>query len=78
VPPVSAAEFSALGAWFEANAERMERQALPSRWFDLGGGRLASVGTIRHDPARGCRAFGAGEPARALRRLRQLYGEGQP
>jgi hypothetical protein len=38
---------------------------------------LASVGTIRHDLARGCRAFGAGELARALRRLRELYGEGE-
>src|SRR5262249_14074661 len=78
VPPVGEAELRALGAWFEANAERMERQALPARWFDLCDGRLASVGTIRIGLAKGYRACGAGELARDLRRLKELYGEGGP
>ena len=47
-PPVTEAELRALGDWFEANADRMERQALPARWFDLGEGRMASVPTLRH------------------------------
>jgi hypothetical protein len=76
VPSVSEVEFHSLGAWFEANAERMERQALPARWFTLGSGRLASVSTIRHGLAKGYRAFGGGESAQDLRRLRALYGEG--
>ena len=61
VPPVTAAEFQALGDWFEANAERMERQALPARWFDLGAGRLISTANIRHGLGKGPRALGAGE-----------------
>lgn len=76
-PPVGAAEWRALGQWFEANAERMERQALPAPYFDLGAGRLISSANVRHDLARGFRACGAGRLAQDLRRLKELYGEGR-
>jgi hypothetical protein len=78
IPPVTEAEFRELAAWFSENGDRLECLALPARWFDLGGGRLTSVTNVRYELARGPRAFGSGEAAERVRRLKALYGEGQP
>jgi hypothetical protein len=77
IPPVTEAEFRDLAAWFTENGDRLERLALPARWFDLGGGRLTSAAKLRYELARGPRAFGAGAAADKVRRLKALYGEGR-
>jgi hypothetical protein len=56
----------------------MERLALPAPWFDLGSGRLISTGNIRRGLGKGPRALGAGQLAQDLRRLKELYREGEP
>ena len=78
IPPVTVAEFGELAAWFSENSDRLERLMLPARWFDLGGGWRTSTTNLRRELARGPRAFGSGEAAEKVRRLKALYGEGRP
>jgi hypothetical protein len=77
ISPVTEAELRELAAWFGENADRLERLELPARGFDLGGGWQTSAANLRRELARGPRAFGSGEAAEKVRRLKALYGEGR-
>jgi hypothetical protein len=72
--PVTKSEFAEWGAWFEANAERLERLADSSGLFDVGAvaGRAAGMSGLRCGTDRGPR--GAGEVAEDIRQLRAQYG----
>ena len=76
VPPVSAAEFDELAAWFRVNEARLCDVSLPSQLLDLGGGRTTSTANLRGGLRLGVRTYGAGEVAEGIRYLRALDGAG--
>jgi hypothetical protein len=75
IPPVTEAEFEELGAWFEANEERLATLADSSGLFDVGGGRRTCCWHIRSALRAGPRVEGAGESAEDIRQLRARYGD---
>jgi hypothetical protein len=75
IPPVTEAEFAELGAWFEANEERLATLADSSGLFDVGHGRRTCCSSIRYALRQGPRAEGAGELAEDIRQLRARYGD---
>jgi hypothetical protein len=70
IPPVTEAEFAALGAWFEVYEERLATLADSSGLFDVGCGRRTCCWYIRSALRVGPRVEGAGEVAEDIRRLR--------
>jgi hypothetical protein len=74
VPPVTETECAELSAWFGAHAGELERRLQPARWFEMGDGRLLTVGNIWESLSRGPRELGAGLVAEDVRRLRARYG----
>jgi hypothetical protein len=78
IAPVTEAAFRELAAWFCENADRLKRLEPPARGFDLGGAWRTSTAHLRGELARGPRAFGSGEAAEKVRRLKALYGEDEP
>jgi len=74
IPPVTAAEFGELQAWFTAHDARLSQLSMPSQMLDLGDGHRIAPGNVRYDLRKGPRAIGAGEVAQIVRRLKVLFG----
>lgn len=75
IPPVTEAEFHALGDWFAANEDRLRAIMHPSHYLELGAETYVTLRDIRNDLAKGPRVRGAGEIAETVRRIRQTYAE---
>ena len=81
LPPCTLAEWSELTAWFDANQERLHEAARanwPDCTLDIGNGRRIHPGEIRNairviHPYGGAKAFGSGQTAAELRRLRERF-----
>jgi hypothetical protein len=81
LPPCTLAEWSELAAWFDVNEERLH-EAARANWpdcrLDLGDGRRILPGEIRNairmiHPYGGAKAFGSGQTAEDIRRLRERF-----
>jgi len=73
IPPVTAAEFADLQAWFTAHDSRLYQLSLPTQMLDLRDGQRVAPGSVRYDLRKGSHAIGAGEVAQVVRRLRVLF-----
>jgi hypothetical protein len=81
VPPCTLAEWAELAAWFDANEESLH-EAARANWpdcrLDVGDGRRILPGEIRNairmvHPYGGAKAFGSGQTAEDIRRLRERF-----
>ena len=77
IPPVSTAEFEELATWFQNNEDRLYHSSLPSHLLDLGAGQMTPLTNLRFGLRRRVQAYGAGESAEDLRRLRTRYAGGE-
>ena len=75
IPPVTEAEFHALGDWFAAHEDRLRAIMHPSHYLELGAETFTTLGDIRWQLAKGPRVRDAGELAETIRRIRQTYAE---
>ena len=81
VPPCTLAEWAELAAWFDVNEERLHEAARvnwPDCSLDVGDGRRIHPGEIRSairviHPYGGAKAFGSGQTAEDIRRLRERF-----
>ena len=75
IPPVTEAEFHALGDWFAAHEDRLRAIMHPSHYLELGAETFTTLSDVRWQLAKGPRVCDAGELAVTIRRIRETYGE---
>ena len=69
IPPVTEAEFHALGDGFAAHEDSLRAIMHPSHDLELGAETFTTLSDIRWQLAKGPRVRGAGESAETIRRI---------